>query len=114
MKLIFLSIIFHVLASIFLKFGSLSLGGYNVLEIVTNPYYIISLFFLFLQAIVWQFTLKRYNLNFAYSFTSLYYPLILLSSFFIFNENITIGNVIGTFIIVVGLILSLKNKKQYD
>jgi len=91
--------------------GALSMSHYTISSILSNYYYILSLFFLFLQAMVWQFALKKYKLNHAYMFTSLYYPLLLLSSYFVFQEEITVGNIIGTAVIISGLVFPLLKTK---
>ena len=106
MKFIILSITFHVVASICLKSGALYLRDFTILSIMTNFLYLTSLFFLFLQALTWQYALKKFNLGYAYMFTSLYYPIILLASLFLFNETVTFGNIAGTFIIITGLSLA--------
>jgi multidrug transporter EmrE-like cation transporter len=112
MKLIILSIIFHVLATICLKFGAIHNEEYTIPAIATNTFYLLSLFSLFLQALTWQFTLRKYNLSHAYMYTTLYYPLILLFSYFVFNESITFGNLVGTIIIIIGITFpkALRNK----
>jgi drug/metabolite transporter (DMT)-like permease len=91
-----------------LKLGALKLVGFSFMSVFSNGFYLLSLFFLFLQALTWQRTLKLYNLSFAFMFTVLYYPIILVASYFIFDENITVGNILGTLIIVSGLTLFKK------
>lgn len=108
MIFLFLSILFHVLASVLLKFGAVEISEFNLISILTNVFYLLSLFFFFLQAIAWQYSLKKYSLNYAYMFTSLYYPLILGASYFIFKESISIGNILGTLIIGFGIAFSKK------
>jgi drug/metabolite transporter (DMT)-like permease len=111
MKYIFLSIILHVLASLFLKKGAIQLEQFSFNSIATNYYYLSSIFCLLLQAFFWQVVLKKYSLNFAYIFTSLYYPLILLVSYILFKEKVTPGNIIGTLFIISGLMLTkIKNQ----
>lgn len=107
-----MSILFHAVASILLKFGSLSIENFSVIEVVSNGFYLLSITFLFLKAIVWQLSLKTYNLSYAYLFTSAYYPIILLVSHFVFKESITIGNIIGTLLIIIGVLL-LTNRRNY-
>ena len=45
-------------------------------------------------------------------FNSLYYPLILLISFFIFKEDISWGNILGTAIIIFGLMIGTKKEQN--
>jgi len=108
MKFILFAILFHVFASVFLKLGSMNLTSFSFLSVVTNYFYLSSLLFLFFQAICWQLALKVYDLSYAYLFTSLYYPFILMASYLIFEETITQGNLLGAFLIILGLILNKK------
>ncbi len=112
MRYIFLSILFHVCASVALKFGALNLSSFSLVNVLTNIFYLLALFFLFLQALSWQQSLRYFNLSHAYMFTSLYYPIILLASYFIFRESLTHGNFFGTTIIISGLLLTKKPKKH--
>jgi|LSQX01.2.fsa_nt_gb drug/metabolite transporter (DMT)-like permease len=112
MFLIFTSILFHVFASVFIKYGALSMDNFTLYDIITNYHYFIALFFLFLQALSWQLVLKKYKLSTAYMFNSLYYPLILLISFFIFKEDISWGNILGTAIIIFGLMIGTKKEQN--
>jgi drug/metabolite transporter (DMT)-like permease len=113
MILIILSIVFHVLATICLKFGALHNEEYTILAITTNIFYLLSLLSLFLQALTWQFTLRKFNLSHAYMYTSLYYPFILIFSYFVFKETITLGNIAGTIIIFIGITLPKGLLKHY-
>lgn len=108
MKYIILSILFHAAASILLKFGALSIEHFSILNVATNGFYLLSILFLFLKAIVWQLCLKTYNLNYAYLYTSAYYPIILFVSYIVFHESITIGNILGTLLIVIGIVFLTK------
>jgi multidrug transporter EmrE-like cation transporter len=55
------------------------------------------------QAVVWQQALIHFPLSFAYPFMSLYNFVILIASVILFNEGITISNIIGLGIISVGI-----------
>ena len=112
MRYLILSILFHAAASILLKFGALSIEYFSILEVATNGFYLLSILFLFLKAIVWQLSLKTYNLNYAYLFTSAYYPIILFVSYLVFKESITFGNIVGTVLIVIGIIYLMKRRSH--
>jgi drug/metabolite transporter (DMT)-like permease len=92
------------MASVFLKIGAISMQQFGVVEIMTNVFYILSIGLLFLKAIVWQLSLKKYDLNYVYLFTSCYYPLLLFISYLVFDEVITIGNIFGTLLIIGGIV----------
>jgi multidrug transporter EmrE-like cation transporter len=103
MIFIICAILFHVCASVLLKYGAINMESYSLPYIVTNYSYIASIIFLFLQALSWQFALKKYDLHQAYIFMGLYYPLILIASYFLFDEKLTTGNLAGVILIIGGL-----------
>lgn len=85
-----------------MKYASASLETLDVMTLVSSKLYLLSLCCFAFQAIVWQQALRHYNLSFAYPFMSLVNFLILLSSFLLFHEVITINNIIGVLIITFG------------
>jgi multidrug transporter EmrE-like cation transporter len=101
---ILLSLLFQSGSVVFGKFASLTIEGHNPFYLLLNPYYLLTILCLFLQAITWQQTLRHYPLAWSYMFMSGIYPVILLSSYFIFNEHITVQNIIGALIIVAGVL----------
>lgn len=102
---IFLAIIFQASSGILAKYAAVSLNDAALISLITNAFYISSLLCLALQAIVWQMALKHYDLSFAYPFISLVNFIILASSFLLFNESITFGNIVGLVIISCGVLL---------
>ncbi len=96
---IILSILFQAIAVISLKYAAVAPSAIPF----TNPFYLLSLFFLFLQALIWQQALRRYPLSFAYPFMSLVNFILLFSSAFLFHEGITAANIIGLILISVGI-----------
>ena len=76
---------------------------------VTNGFYLLSLIFLVLQAIAWQLTLIIYPLSYAYPFTSLVNFVILILSAILFQEQITLCNVLGLILISFGILILSRN-----
>jgi drug/metabolite transporter (DMT)-like permease len=110
---IFLSVLLQALSGLFGKKGALEIEHFTVMNIVTNVNYILSLLCLGLQAITWQLALKKYPLSFAYFFMSGVYVFILLFSFFVFHESVSLNNILGTIIIMVGIVfLSMGNSTK--
>ena len=99
-----LSLLFQSGSAVFGKFASLTIEGYNPLYLLLNPYYLLTILCLFLQAITWQQTLRYYPLAWSYMFMSGIYPVVMLSSYFIFGEHISIQNIVGAIIIVAGVV----------
>jgi len=108
---IIISITLLAMAGVLSKYASLSLDGVNIMSIISNKLYLLSLCCLVLQAIVWQQALRYYDLSFAYPFMSLVNFLILLSSVILFDEKVTMNNLIGVSVIALG-IFSLSRKDR--
>ncbi len=108
---IILSLVFQSGSVVFGKFASLSIVGHNPFSFFLNPYYLLAILCLFMQAITWQQTLRYYPLSWSYMFMSGIYPIIMLSSYYIFGEHITVQNIIGAIIIVAG-VLNLMFKEK--
>ena len=100
---IILAIFFQSVSGISGKFAAITLSDATLFAVITNAFYIASLACLFLQAIVWQQALIHYPLSFAYPFMSLVNFVILIPSALLFDEGITIANVVGLCLISIGI-----------
>lgn len=98
------SILFRTLASICAKQAGLSTSNNEIYKILINPWYFAELILLISQAISWIMVLRRFTLSFAYPFMSLTIILNLISAYFLFNEPISINNILGAFFITIGVI----------
>ena len=107
---VIICILLQSFSGIFGKYAALTTGNFNPLMTIINVFYVLSIACLILQAIFWQRALIHYPLSFAYPFMSLVNFVILISSYFLFNENISINNVLGLMLISGGImILSRKS-----
>lgn len=106
---IILAVLFQALSAIFNKYAAISLAGVTIVLIISNIFYILKMACLILQALVWQMALKNYELSFAYPFMSLVNFIILLASLFMFNEGITVANVLGLLAISAGVYFLAKD-----
>lgn len=107
------SVIFQSSASLFSKYAAETVRESNLLFLITNSYYMLSLVCLFFQALFWQYTLRELELSVAYPFTALNNILIVAFSYFLFNEEVTFNNLIGVLIIMIGIIiLNIKSEEQ--
>lgn len=100
-----LSLLFQTASVGFGKTASLSMGRFTLGNTLSNPYYILSLTCLGLQAIAWQVALRRFPLSVAYLVMSLIYVNILLLSALWFHESVTWPNLCGAALIVAGVVL---------
>ena len=72
-------------------------------------FWILSAFFGgFISALSWMAALNKFELSYAYPFTSLSFVFILLLSSFLFNETLTLHKIIGSAFIILGVIIIAK------
>lgn len=99
--LLFIAFFFYSLESVFSKIAS----GYETLSLQYCFFFGCVIVVLGVYAILWQIILKLMPLNKAFPYKSLSIIYILLFSSFLFDETITIKNIIGASLIIVGLIV---------
>lgn len=111
---ILISVLGGALGQLILKRGMNSLGPLTLsisdlvptlLKIALNPFVIVGLAIYVTSTVFWLTALSRVDLSFAYPFASLSYVIMLIASWQIFDESITPLRLLGTFIIVVGVLL---------
>jgi multidrug transporter EmrE-like cation transporter len=100
---IILAIFFQSVGGISGKFAAITLSDATFFAVITNAFYIASLACLLFQAVIWQQALVHYPLSFAYPFMSLANFAVLLSSAVLFDEGITITNIVGLVLISIGI-----------
>ncbi len=111
---ILISVINGAIGQLLLKKGmstmgpiTLSLGEIGTLlwKMGTNPFVVTGLGIYALSTVIWLAALSRVDLSYAYPFVSLSYVIMLIASWFLFHENITPLRLLGTLVIVVGVLL---------
>jgi drug/metabolite transporter (DMT)-like permease len=73
--------------------------------IVINPYVFIGLVIYLAGTVFWLAALSRVDLSYAYPFASLGYVIMLVASWLMFDEKITLSRLLGTVIIGIGVLL---------
>ena len=95
------------------KMGSLTLSANQFLltswKMATNPYVFIGLAIYLAGTVFWLAALSRVDLSYAYPFASLSYVVMLVASWMMFDEKITLGRLIGTVVIGIGVFLISRN-----
>lgn len=122
MKIAVLYILISVLGSaggqILLKLGMNKMGtvtlSLNQLptilwQMATNPSVFIGLAVYLGGTVFWLAALSRVDLSYAYPFASISYVIMLIASWVLFGEKISIARVVGTFIIGIGVLLIYRN-----
>lgn len=114
---IFLTIILTVYGQLVLKWQVKHAGEFPVeftekilylLHLLINPWVISSLAAAFLAALSWMAAMTKFDLSYAYPFTSLSFVLVLGFSAVFFHETITMFKVVGLLLIVTGIIVGSK------
>jgi drug/metabolite transporter (DMT)-like permease len=111
---ILLTLLFTVYGQLVLKWqmgrsGSMPEGGIDkvlfLLQQFFNPWIISGLFAAFLASLAWMAAMTRFELNYAYPFMSLAFVIVMLFSVLFLNESLTLRSVLGTVMVVSGLIV---------
>jgi len=76
-----------------------------VLPLFLNPWVISALVATFLAGLSWMLAMTRFQLSYAFPFASLSYVLIMFSAFALFGEPATGAKIIGTLLVVAGLVV---------
>ncbi|MFH0935788.1 MAG: EamA family transporter [Candidatus Omnitrophota bacterium] len=85
--------------------GSLGRIIQFIMQLIRLPQVWVALFFSVLALCVWLFVLSRADLSLAFSIGSLHYIFIAFSSRFLLKEKVGFKRWLGTFFIVIGIVL---------
>lgn len=99
MLLLSVSLVIQSLSSVFIKYA----GKYETLSGKFILFYVLAVGCLGIFAIMWQFLLELIPLTTAYLRKGILYILILIWSVILFQEKITVNNIIGSIIIIAGI-----------
>lgn len=111
---ILISVLAGALGQVLLKkgmgsIGPLTLGAHDLfgtlLRMGTNPFVLGGLMIYVCSTVFWLAALSRVDLSFAYPFVSLSYILMLVASWQLFGENITLLRLAGSFVVLLGVFL---------
>jgi drug/metabolite transporter (DMT)-like permease len=111
---ILISVAAGAVGQVLLKKGMGSMGpltlsidqlGSILWRIGTNPYVVIGLAIYVTGTLFWLTALSRVDLSYAYPFASLSYVVMLIASWQLFNENITVLRLLGTLVVCLGVFI---------
>lgn len=111
---ILISVLVGALGQILLKKGMSSMGPLTLStnqaipilwKMATNPYVIVGLGIYVIGTIFWLTALSRVDLSYAYPFASLSYVVMLIASWWLLDENISLLRIIGSIVVILGVIL---------
>jgi len=76
------------------------------IRLVFNPWIIAGLFAGFLALLSWMAAMTKFELSYAYPFMSFAFVLVLILSVIFFNETVTVAKIVGTLLIMIGIIVA--------
>ena len=116
---IFLTIIFAVSSQLIIKWkmSAFNFNDYDsiidkfifALGMLFNPYIMLSIIFTLLSGLSWMIAMTKFDISYAYPFTTLGFVGILLFSSIFFNEPITWQKIVGVVLIMTGIIFSSRS-----
>ena len=77
-------------------------------------YYGLIILLLGIYAILWQQVLKKFPLTIAYASKATSIIWCLLIGYFVFNEKITFFNVVGSLLVIIGIIIMVKGGENNE
>ena len=108
---LFFTIIFTVFSQIIIKWqvnvyhkSDLDNHYLFLFQLLLNPWILLSILFTFFAGICWMYTMSKFEISYAFPFMSLNYILVLFLGYFLFGETITTEKIIGSFLIIIGVI----------
>lgn len=96
-----LVIAIYTLSTVCAKFAS----GQEFMSFQFILYYVIEMMILGVYAIIWQQLLKKFDVSIAYANKAMGLLWSIVWAILIFNDTITIKNVIGVLIVIIGTII---------
>ena len=118
---IFLSIFFAVCSQLIIKWKMSEFtldGNATILDkfgfafsMLLNPYIILSIIFTLLSGLSWMIAMTKFEISYAYPFTILGFLAVMILSHFLFNESINFYKILGTFVIIIGILIVSKGYK---
>lgn len=99
------NIMLFSLTGIFSKFTANSVNENGIFSLCTFVFAGLMLINCAIYALFWQQNLKHFDVNVAYAHRSVYNIWSLIWAVLIFFERITVGNVLGTVLIIRGILV---------
>lgn len=108
-----IAIITTVLSQLFFKQGMLAIGNINfslsqmwslIVNILKSPYLLIGLFFYGISFLLWLVVISKIKLSIAYPLTSLNFVLVVIASYFLYGERLSLLQYISIVLIIIGII----------
>jgi len=116
---IFLSIFFAVSSQLIIKWkmNAFDLSSYETMidkflfafSMLFNPYIILSIILTLLSGLSWMIAMTKFDISYAYPYTTLGYILILIFSAILFHEQMDIYKILGIGFIIIGIYITSRS-----
>lgn len=80
-----------------------------LLKLLLDPFILSGFIAAFVASLFWMVAMTRFEISYAYPFTSLSFVLVFIISIFLFSETISLGKIVGLLLIVAGVIVTSKS-----
>lgn len=111
---IFITVLFTVYSQLIMRW-QVSLAGplpkdmpgkiHFFAVLLLNPWVISGIVATFLSGVTWLLAMTKFEISYAYPFVGLNYVLVLAASILLFQESLTINKLVGTAIVVFGIVV---------
>lgn len=107
-----IAILTTVVSQLLFKKGMLSLANMDfsltnvfalIKQVSYSPYLLSGLFFYAISFLLWLFVLSKVKLSQAYPITSINFVLVLIASYYLFGEKLSLIQYFGILLIIVGV-----------
>lgn len=112
--IILIGILFASLGQVFWKIGMNSIGAIDnfsisgIVSMFLTPLIVLGLIMYGLSTVFWLIALSQKDLSYVYPFISLTFIIVLFLSYFVLKEQISTARIVGTTIIVIGLMVVVR------
>jgi len=79
-----------------------------IVMLLINPWVLSGIAATFLAGVSWMLAMTRFEIGYAYPFISLNYVIVFGASILLFNEALSISKIVGTVLVIVGIIVIAK------
>lgn len=78
-------------------------------RLLIDPFILSGFIAAFIASLFWMVAMTKFEISYAYPFTSLSFVLVFIISIYLFNESVSTGKCIGLLLIVAGVIVTSKS-----
>ena len=103
--LLHLNILLFSFTGVFSKAASVQFNEHGLKGILLYVFVMLMFLNCFIYALAWQKVIKRFDLNVAYANKTVYLIWSQIWAVIIFHENLTVKNIIGLLIVLVGVMV---------